>query len=62
MAIVEIIYEAKCKHCKYFKPYYPLKKDGIKSKKKHNRCDNSDNSKRNWDLTLKDKACTKFEF
>jgi hypothetical protein len=50
MAIVEIIYDAKCKHCSNLKEIY-------KGKRKLHECKISGNQ-----ITLKDKACKEFKF
>lgn len=59
MAIFEMTYEAKCKHCKHFKVRYPLNKDGSTSKRKEHYCESPKG--RTWNLTLKDKACKNIE-
>jgi len=45
----EIIYEAKCKHCKWFDYYY-------KGKRKQHKCNLTEDA-----LTLKSKICDKFQ-
>ena len=47
--VIEINYEAKCKHCKYFKRY-------SQGKRVKHKCGLTD-----VDLTLKSKICNKFE-
>lgn len=49
MSVVEIIYEAKCKHCKFAKPIY-------KGKKTLTQCD-----KKKEQIRLRDKARKEFE-
>lgn len=49
MSVVEIIYDAKCKHCKHFDYKY-------KGKRKEYRCNITLEK-----LTLKSKICDKFE-
>lgn len=57
MAIVEIISDAKCKHCKHFKRVNLTKKDGTPSKVVRHYCGIPNRSGRTWNLTLKDKVC-----
>lgn len=47
--IVEIIYDAKCKHCQHFKRY-------SKGKRTAHKCNLTEEP-----LTLKSKVCDKFE-
>lgn len=61
MAIVEIISEAKCKHCKHFKSERIIKKDGTLSFRRKYFCGIPDVSGRNWNLTMKNKVCDKWE-
>lgn len=46
---VEIVYQAKCKHCKWFDYHY-------KGKRKQHKCNLTEEP-----LTLKSKPCDKFE-
>jgi hypothetical protein len=46
---VEMIFEARCKHCKHFDFYY-------KGKRKTHKCNLTEEQ-----LTLKSKICDKFE-
>ena len=59
--IVEIISDAKCKHCKYFQHKWLVNKDGGRSKKPRAYCSNEDSNYYNLLLTLKSKACNKLE-
>ncbi len=47
--ILEITYDAKCKHCKHFDYFY-------KGKRKQHKCNLTEEA-----LTLKSKVCDKFE-
>lgn len=49
MTIVEMIYDAKCKHCANIKPYY-------QGKRKYHRCKVHDRR-----VTLIDKGCRDFK-
>jgi hypothetical protein len=57
MAIITIISEAKCKHCKCIKMYNPLKKNGEKSKLKRHKCTHPEKV-RNYDISKQDKVCS----
>jgi hypothetical protein len=61
MATVIITYEAKCKHCIFFRYKSILKKNGEKSKKMQAYCDNKKAKYFNENLTLKSKACNDIE-
>lgn len=52
MPIVEIRYEAKCKHCQFLKPFW-------EGKRKFYKCSN-DQSGRDR-ITLRDKSCDQFK-
>lgn len=56
MAIVEIIYPAKCKDCKHLKNYY-----SHLIHKRRNKCNNPESSLFDQNVRLRDKACPKFE-
>lgn len=60
--IVEIISDAKCKHCKYFK-HMKLKKLNSEEYYKKSRayCSNENSDYYSLLLTLKSKACNKIE-
>lgn len=49
MPTVEMIFEARCKHCKFAKPIY-------KGKRTLTQCD-----KKKEQIRLRDKACKEFE-
>ena len=59
--ILEIIYEAKCKHCKFFKYSSVLRKNGTISKKHKAFCTNPKSDRLGQVETLKSKACNKLE-
>jgi hypothetical protein len=61
MSTVIITYDAKCKHCKYFKYQNLLKKDFTKSKVRRAFCVNHNSPTFGDQLTLKSKSCNKFE-
>ena len=61
MSTVTITYNAKCKHCKYFKYNNLNKKDGTKSKIRRAFCINHNSQKFTEQLTLKTLACNKIE-
>jgi hypothetical protein len=61
MSVVTIIYEAKCKHCKFFNYSNLSKKDGTKSKTRRAFCTNPKSEMFTKQLTLKTKACNKLE-
>jgi len=59
MAVFTVISQAKCKHCKFSKSYYPLKKDGTEGKLKRTKCDNPE-TKINH-IRMNDLVCGKWE-
>lgn len=61
MPTVTIYYEAKCKHCKFFKYGRLTKEDGTPSKKMRASCNNINSERCNQLLTLKSTACDKLE-
>jgi hypothetical protein len=61
MSIVTLIYEAKCKHCTYFKYRKLPNKNGEWSKRMYAFCENPKSERHGHPLTLKSKACTKLE-
>lgn len=60
MAIIEIVFEAKCKHCVYFNSERKVKKDGSLSSRNRYYCGIPNESGRGYDLTMKDKVCDKW--
>lgn len=52
MAVFEIYFEAKCRHCKFFEPIW-------KGKRKFHRCSHPENNE--MPLTLKSKKCENFK-
>lgn len=61
MSTIIMIYEAKCKHCLFFKYIRMTKKNGNPSKKWLAFCMNQNSEMYNEQLTLKTKACNKLE-
>lgn len=61
MSVVNITYEAKCKHCRFFNYTNLNKKDGSKSKVRRAFCTNPKSEMFSEQLTLKAKACNKLE-
>jgi hypothetical protein len=59
--ITIITYDAKCKHCLFFKYNHLTKNDGSKSKLMRAFCKNEKSAKFNEQLTLKTIACNKIE-
>lgn len=57
MSTLTIYYDAKCKHCKYLKEDFVIKKNGEKSKVWGSFCSLRDNVR----ISKRDKACEKFE-
>lgn len=57
MSIIEIYYEAKCKHCKHLKRDFKTKKDDTRSKVFSSFC----GKKNNELISMRDKACNLFE-
>lgn len=55
--IVEIIHDAKCKHCRFFNYTKIMKKDGTKSKINRAFCTNPISERFTQQLTLKTLAC-----
>jgi len=62
MSSITIFYEAKCKDCKFMKYFKSFKKNGEVSKREFAKCDNKDYEGFGKDLTLKNRACGKFNF
>ena len=62
MSVITIIYEAKCKDCKYMKYFKSFKKNGEISKREIAKCINEEYEGCGKSLTLKSKACSKFNF
>lgn len=56
--IVEIHYKAKCKHCKWIKEWHP---NPNKLWFKRHKCNNTESSYFNSQVTLKDRICNKFK-
>lgn len=59
MSTIIITYEAKCKHCLFFKYKKLPKMNGEISKKMYAFCENPENNRYGHLLTLKTKACNK---
>lgn len=58
---VEIIYDAKCKHCRFFTEGRETKVDGTPFKRKLHFCNNSESTQYMNRLTLKSLACEKIK-
>lgn len=61
MAIIEITYDAKCKHCRFFKYRRLPNKNGEMSKRMYAYCENPKSEREEHPLTLKTLACDKIE-
>ena len=62
MSTVIITYDAKCKHCKWFKYFKTINKNGKISKKSTAFCTNTNSIRYNNEtLTLKTLVCNKIE-
>ncbi len=61
MSTLIITYEAKCKHCLFFKYIRMTKKDGNPSKRYTAFCTNEKSEIYNESLTKKSKACNKLK-
>lgn len=61
MAVIEIIYDAKCKHCIFMNYEFVNKKDGTRSKRMKAFCNNKKSNRFRSELTLKSKACDNIE-
>ncbi len=61
MGITTIYYDAKCKHCRFFKYKNIPNKDGSRSKINRAFCTNTISKYFKEQLTLKSKACDKIE-
>jgi hypothetical protein len=61
MSTIIITYDAKCKHCLFFKYKNLLNKSGEKSKVKRAFCTNQDSEMFENQLTLKSEACNKLK-
>lgn len=59
MSTIIITYEAKCKHCLFFKYRHLPKMNGEISKKMYAFCENPKSNRYGHPLTLKTKACDK---
>lgn len=61
MAIVEIYYEAKCKHCSFLNKERDTLKDGSKGKIYFNICNNPDSSYYKKKVNSRKWYCDKFK-
>ena len=61
MSVVIKTYEAKCKHCVHFKYRKLPNVNGEMSKRMYTFCENAKSERNGHPLTLKSKACKKFE-
>lgn len=59
--LVEIYYNAKCKHCLHFCYRHLPNKNGEMSKKMYAFCENTKSERYGHPLILKSKACDKIE-
>ena len=62
MSSITIIYEAKFKYCKHIKYFQSFKKNGEISKREFAKCINEEYEGCGKPLTLKSRACSKFNF
>lgn len=61
MAIIEITYRAKCKHCLHFMYRRLPKKNGEMSDRMYAYCENPKSERHGHPLTLKTLACDELE-
>ncbi len=61
MAIIIFQSNAKCKHCKFAKGDYPIKKDGTYSKRIKYKCNNPASERAFENITMNDLVCNKWE-
>lgn len=59
MTVITITTQAKCKHCKFAKKYYPTKKNGERSFRVRFKCDNPESGRTN--ITQNELVCDKWQ-